>query len=159
MKVSFDKKRKSALLGITQDRSFIERKTEKYSLAASFGAGWNHGNQILNDYASQLKFIFTKKGAESLGGFITIANIYPDTWNWSVFWTQTAFISFILAFMNLLPIPALDGGHVLFLLVEMVIRRPLPQKFLEYAQMVGIFLLLGLMLYANGNDVVGLFKK
>jgi regulator of sigma E protease len=108
-----------------------------------------------------LKFIFTKKGALGLGGFAAIGNMFNAEWIWADFWAMTAFLSFILAVMNLLPIPALDGGHVLFLLVEMVIRRPLPQRFLEFAQMFGVILLLSLMLYANGLDILrglGLWK-
>jgi len=133
--------------------------TDKYSFSQAFSTGLSKGHFTLTDYVAQFKFVFTKKGASQLGGFISIAKIYDSKWNWYRFWVNTAMISFILAFMNLLPIPALDGGHVLFLSVEMITGKTLPQKFLEYAQMVGIILLLALMLYANGNDVVGLFKK
>ena len=100
-----------------------------------------------------MKFLFTKKGASSIGGFAAIGNLFPAEWNWEKFWLNTAFISIILAFMNILPIPALDGGHVVFLLYEMVTGKEAPQKVLEYAQMVGFFILMGLLLYANGNDV------
>lgn len=133
--------------------------TDQYSFAQAFSTGLTKGHRTLTDYVAQFKFLFTKKGATQIGGFISIAKIYDSKWNWYRFWLNTAMISFILAFMNLLPIPALDGGHVLFLSVEMITGKTLPQKFLEYAQMVGIILLLALMLYANGNDVVGLFKK
>jgi regulator of sigma E protease len=88
-----------------------------------------------------------------LGGFGAIGSLFPDTWDWRVFWASTAFISIILAFMNLLPIPALDGGHVVFLLYEMISGKKPNDKFMEYAQMAGFFLLLGLVLYANGNDL------
>ena len=127
--------------------------TEYYSFGASFGAGLSMGYWTWSDYASQLKFLFTKKGVSSLGGFVTIAKLFPPTWNWHHFWLTTAFISIVLAFMNILPIPALDGGHIVFLIYEMITGKEAPQKVLEYAQYIGIFLLLGLMLYANGNDI------
>ena len=124
-----------------------------YSLGQSFGRGFDRGVTTLGDYVGQLKFLFTKKGASSIGGFAAIGNLFPAEWNWEKFWLNTAFISIILAFMNILPIPALDGGHVVFLLYEMVTGKEAPQKVLEYAQMVGFFILMGLLLYANGNDV------
>ena len=108
----------------------------------------------LGDYVSQFKFIFTKKGAGSIGGFATIGNLFPPVWDWQAFWMQTALLSIILAFMNILPIPALDGGHVIFLIYEMITGKEAPQRVLEIAQYVGIFLLLGLMIYANGNDLI-----
>jgi regulator of sigma E protease len=132
-----------------------------YNLSESITSGIQRGVQTLGDYTSQLKFIFTKKGVSGLGGFATIGNMFGPQWVWADFWAMTAFLSFILAVMNLLPIPALDGGHVMFLIVEMITRRPVPQKFLEYAQMFGVILLLGLMLYANGLDLLrglGLWK-
>lgn len=128
-------------------------KTVHYGFGQSIGKGIDKGFHTLSDYASQLKFIFTKKGASSIGGFGAIGNLFPATWNWQIFWMNTALISIILAFMNILPIPALDGGHVVFLLYEMITGREAPQKVLEYAQYVGFFLLMGLLLYANGNDV------
>ena len=124
-----------------------------YSFGQSFGRGLDKGVTTLGDYVGQLKFLFTKKGASSIGGFAAIGNLFPAEWNWEKFWLNTAFISIILAFMNILPIPALDGGHVVFLLYEMVTGKEAPQKVLEYAQMVGFFILMGLLLYANGNDV------
>ncbi|HKJ49206.1 MAG TPA: site-2 protease family protein, partial [Christiangramia sp.] len=101
----------------------------------------------------QFKYIFTKKGATQLGGFGAIGGLFPDTWNWAGFWHTTALLSIILAFMNILPIPALDGGHVVFLLYEMVTGRKPNDKFMEVAQMVGFFILIALVLYANGNDI------
>ena len=124
-----------------------------YSFGASIGKGIDKGFHTLGDYASQLKFIFTKKGATSIGGFGAIGGMFPSTWNWQIFWMNTALISIILAFMNILPIPALDGGHVVFLLYEIVTGREAPQKVLEVAQYIGFFLLMGLLLYANGNDL------
>ena len=94
---------------------------------------------------------------KGLGGFITIGKQFKPVWDWRSFWNFTAFLSIILAFMNILPIPALDGGHVVFLLYEMVVGRPAPEKVMEYAQAVGMFLLLGLIIYANANDVLRLF--
>ena len=125
----------------------------KYGFGQSIGRGLDRGLQTLGDYVGQLKFIFTKKGASSIGGFGAIGNLFPSTWDWQIFWLNTAFISIVLAFMNILPIPALDGGHVVFLLYEMVTGKEAPQKVLEYAQMVGFFILFGLLLYANGNDI------
>ena len=97
--------------------------------------------------------MFTKKGASQVGGFGAIGNMFPGQWDWHSFWLTTALISIILAFMNILPIPALDGGHVMFLLYEMITGRKPNDKFMEYAQMVGFFILIALVLYANGNDI------
>lgn len=135
---------------------FIDKKsihTIHYSFGESIGVGIDRGFTTLSDYVSQMKFIFTKKGASSIGGFGAIGNLFTPTWNWQNFWMMTAMISIILAFMNILPIPALDGGHVVFLLYEIITGREAPQKVLEYAQYVGFFLLMGLLLYANGNDL------
>ena len=128
-----------------------------YSFGASLGRGVGRGMTTLGDYVGQLKFIFTKKGASSIGGFGAIGNLFPATWDWQIFWLNTALISIILAFMNILPIPALDGGHVVFLLYEMITGKEAPQKVLEYAQTVGFFILIGLLLYANGNDIYRAF--
>ncbi|MFN5910242.1 MAG: RIP metalloprotease RseP [Bacteroidota bacterium] len=124
-----------------------------YSFGESIGKGIDRGFTTLSDYVGQLKFLFTSKGASSIGGFGTIGNLFPPLWDWQVFWLNTAFISIILAFMNILPIPALDGGHVVFLLYEMITGKEAPQKVLEYAQYIGFILLMGLILYANGNDI------
>ncbi|MCF8713440.1 RIP metalloprotease RseP [Joostella atrarenae] len=126
---------------------------KEYTFAEAIPAGINYGYWTLRDYISSMKFLFTKKGATEVGGFGTIAKLFPDTWDWQGFWMSTAFISIILAFMNILPIPALDGGHVMFLLYEMITGRKPSEKFLEYAQMIGFFILIALLLYANGNDV------
>ncbi len=124
-----------------------------YSFGESIGRGIAKGKNTLSDYIAQFKFVFTKKGASSVGGFASIGNMFPSAWDWQIFWTNTAFISIVLAFMNILPIPALDGGHIMFLLYEMITGKEAPQKVLEYAQLVGFVLLMGLMLYANGNDI------
>lgn len=128
-------------------------KQVDYTFGQSIGRGFVLGKNTLSDYVSQFKFVFTKKGASSVGGFGAIGNMFPSQWDWHKFWLNTALISIILAFMNILPIPALDGGHVVFLLYEIVTGREAPQKVLEYAQYVGFFLLMGLLLYANGNDL------
>lgn len=125
----------------------------EYSLWESITHGSSFGYGILRDYVAQFKYVFTAKGATQVGGFGAIGNLFPDTWNWLDFWQTTALISIILAFMNILPIPALDGGHVVFLLYEMVSGRKPNEKVMEYAQMVGFFILIALVLFANGNDV------
>ncbi len=134
-----------------QDTTKIKDYT--YSFGESISKGTAFGINTLKDYASQLKFIFTEKGATSVGGFASIGKLFAPTWDWQIFWERTALISIILAFMNILPIPALDGGHVVFLVYEIITGREAPQKVLEYAQYVGFFLLMGLMIYANGNDI------
>lgn len=108
----------------------------------------------------QLKLIFSKdvKGYEGLGGFITMGKIFPGQWDWLVFWNLTAFLSIMLAVLNIIPIPGLDGGHILFVLVEMITRRKPSEKFLIAAQYVGLILLLALVVYANLNDVIRLFR-
>ncbi|MCK4701204.1 MAG: site-2 protease family protein, partial [Bacteroidales bacterium] len=127
----------------------------------SIPAGIVKGVKTLQDYLKQFRLIFSKdtKAYESLGGFITIGSIFPGVWDWHSFWNLTAFLSIILAIMNILPIPALDGGHVMFLLYEVVTGRKPGDKFMEYAQMTGMIILLSLLLYANGNDIIRLFNK
>jgi RIP metalloprotease RseP len=137
--------------------NFVTKRIS-YGFFESIPAGINKGVETLTSYVKQLKFIFTKEGAKQIGGFGTIGSLFPDVWDWQNFWALTAFLSIILAFMNILPIPALDGGHTLFLLYEMVTGRKPSDKFLEYAQMVGLFLLFALLIYANGNDIFRLFK-
>lgn len=136
--------------------SFFEYKTVKYGFLESFPAGIKRGVQTTGDYLKQFKLFFKKetKAYESLGGFATIGNIFPGAWDWYSFWNMTAFISIILAIMNLLPIPALDGGHVMFLMGEMITGRKPNEKFLEYAQIIGMIVLLALVLYANANDII-----
>jgi len=124
-----------------------------YGLGESITQGTVYGYNILKDYVKQFKYVFTKEGITQVGGFGAIGNLFPGEWSWLAFWHTTALISIILAFMNVLPIPALDGGHVMFLLYEMVSGRKPNDKFMEYAQMVGFFLLIALVLFANGNDI------
>lgn len=128
----------------------------EYGFFESFPAGIALGVNTLKGYVNDLKYVFTKEGAQSLGGFGTIGSIFPEAWNWYLFWKMTAFLSIILAFMNILPIPALDGGHVLFLLYEIIARRKPSEKFMEYAQMAGMILLFALLIWANFNDLLRL---
>lgn len=130
---------------------------EKYSLLESFPKGWEIGTTTLSTYVSSMKHLFTADGAKSIGGFGAIGGMFPETWNWLSFWEITAFLSVVLAFMNLIPIPGLDGGHVLFLLWEVITRRKVSEKVLEYAQMAGMIFLFTLLLYANGADIVRAF--
>jgi len=133
--------------------------TRKYGFFESFPAGIKLGINTLKGYVNDMKYVFTKEGASSLGGFGTIGGLFPSVWDWRIFWERTAFLSIILAFMNILPIPALDGGHVMFLIYEVVARRKPSDKFLEYAQMAGMFILFALLIYANGNDIFRFFFK
>lgn len=128
--------------------------TREFGFFESFPAGVQLGVNTLKGYVNDMKYVFTKEGAKSVGGFGTIGSIFPKVWDWHRFWEMTAFLSIILAFMNILPIPALDGGHVLFLLYEIVARRKPSDKFMEYAQMVGMFLLFALLIWANFNDIM-----
>ncbi|WP_300877677.1 RIP metalloprotease RseP, partial [uncultured Bacteroides sp.] len=130
---------------------------KEYSFFASIPAGVTLGVNTLKGYVGQMKYLFSKEGAKQLGGFGTIGSIFPATWDWYQFWYMTAFLSIILAFMNILPIPALDGGHVLFLIYEIIARRKPSDKFMEYAQMTGMFLLFGLLIWANLNDILRFF--
>lgn len=138
-----------------EKRNVLKLETTTYSFLESIPAGIDKGLSTLSGYVKQMKKIFNPStGAyKGVGGFAAIGGLFPDAWNWPAFWSATAFISIILAFMNILPIPALDGGHVMFLLYEMVTGRKPSDKFLEYAQMTGFFLLIALLLFANGNDV------
>ncbi|MBU1718746.1 MAG: RIP metalloprotease RseP [Bacteroidetes bacterium] len=140
-------------------KDVFEYKTKNYNILEAIPAGVTMAYQRTVDYAKNLRLIFTKERAyESVGGFITIGKFFPAEWDWVLFWSFTAFLSIILAFMNLLPIPALDGGHVMFLLWEIVTGRKPGDKFMEYAQIAGMALLFGLLLFANGNDIVKLFR-
>lgn len=131
----------------------------KYSFFESIPRGWEIGTTQLSNYVSSLGLIFTKEGAQSLGGFGTLGDLFPSHWNWYGFWQITAFLSIILAIMNIIPIPGLDGGHTLFLLVEMATRRRPSDRFLEIANTAGFVFLLILLLYANGNDIYRFFIK
>ena len=154
----------AGLLGINRTVSLdkiFNLKTIKYGFFQSFPAGIHKGVKTISDYLKQFRLLFSRhtKAYESLGGFITIGNIFPGVWDWQAFWNLTAFLSIILAVMNILPIPALDGGHVMFLLFEVITGRKPSDKFLEYAQIAGMIILLSLLIFANGNDILRLLRK
>ncbi len=151
----------TGLLGIAPGMEGIFNVSrQEFGFFESFPAGIGKGYQTAANYLKQLRLLFSPetKAYESIGGFITIGNIFPGVWDWQAFWGLTAFLSIMLAILNVLPIPALDGGHVLFLLYELITRRKPSDKFMEYAQITGMFLLLALLLWANGNDVIRLFN-
>lgn len=133
--------------------------TDHYGFFESFPAGINNGVATLKGYVAQIRFVFSKEGVKNLSGFAGIGNMFPAQWNWYAFWSMTAFLSIVLAFMNILPIPALDGGHIMFLLYEAITKRQPNEKFMEYAQVGGMIFLLLLLLVANGNDIMRIFFK
>ena len=128
-----------------------------YGFFQSFPAGVKYGWNVLSGYVGDMKYVFTKEGAKSLGGFGALGSLFPSMWDWHAFWMMTAFLSIILAFMNILPIPALDGGHVFFLLYEIITGRKPGDKFMERAEYVGFAILLLLLVVANLNDVLRFF--
>lgn len=140
-------------VGIRQAFEYFPTKRVEYGFFEAIPAGISLGWETLASYIKQFKLVFSKEGAKQLGGFGSIGKLFPPMWDWQTFWTMTAFLSVILAFMNFLPIPALDGGYVLFLLYEMFSGRKPNDKFLEYAQTAGMMLLLALLIFANGNDI------
>ncbi len=139
--------------------AFFDLRKKEYSVVAAVPAGVKRAYATTIDYFKQLRFVVRERDHESLGGFITIGSIFSPTWDWVHFWTITAFLSIILAIMNILPIPALDGGHVMFLLYEMIVGKKPSDKFMEYAQTVGMVLLLGLIIFAQYNDIMRLFSR
>lgn len=140
---------------------YFELSTTRYNMLQAIPAGWNKAVKTLKNYIRQFKVIFNPdtEAYKSVGGFLTIGSQFPSTWDWQFFWNFTAFLSIMLAFLNILPIPALDGGHVVFVLWEMITGRKPNEKVLEYAQIVGFVILVGLLLLANGNDLIKLFFK
>jgi regulator of sigma E protease len=162
VEVSLSENRKIEVLSIIPDfdelgkLKLYELETIKYGFFSALPAGFKLAKDRLMFYIKQFKLIFDfKTGAyKGLGGFGTIGGLFPRVWEWQSFWEITAFLSLILAFMNVLPIPALDGGHVTFLLYEMVTRRKPSEKFLEYAQIVGMVIIFGLLIFANTNDIL-----
>ena len=143
-------------LGVLQANIYtLYKETHRsFGFWESFPAGINYGIGVLRGYVSDMKYVFTADGAKSLGGFGAIGSLFPPVWDWMLFWRMTAFLSIILAFMNILPIPALDGGHVLFLLYEMITRRKPSDKFMVVAEYIGFGILLLLMIVANLNDIL-----
>ena len=149
------------IMPLVDEFHYFDEVVKNYNFFESIPAGIKRGWETTTTYLKSLQMLFKPKkykAHESLGGFIKIGSIFPPVWDWQSFWNLTAFLSIMLAIMNLLPIPALDGGHVMFLLFEMISGRKPGDKFMEYAQIVGMVLLLGLLLYANLNDIIGLFK-
>ncbi len=142
-------------LELFDELGYLDLVKKEFGFFESFGVGTDKFVKQFKKYGEQLKLIFTPStGAyQGVGGFYAIYNVFPDSWSWEFFWGITAFLSIMLAVLNLLPIPALDGGHVMFLLYEMISGRKPSEKFLERAQMVGFFILIGLVLFANGNDI------
>jgi len=143
-------------LGVLQTNIYTMYKETHRSFGfwESFPAGISYGIDVLSGYVGDMKYVFTADGAKSLGGFGAIGSLFPPVWDWMLFWRMTAFLSIILAFMNILPIPALDGGHVLFLLYEMITRRKPSEKFMVVAEYIGFGILLLLMIVANLNDIL-----
>jgi len=145
-------------IGVIKTNRGIETINVKLGLVDSIKQGFDYGYWTLYEYVAGFSFVFTKKGAQQLGGFGTIGNLFPAKWDWKGFWLSTALISIILAFMNVLPIPALDGGHVMFLIYEIVTGKRPSDKFMEVSTMIGFFLLIAVVLYANGNDLFRAFS-
>ena len=144
------------LLGFTNISlgNIYQPVTKEYGFFESFPAGIKYGWHVLASYVDDMKYVFTAEGAKSLGGFGAIGSLFPPMWDWYMFWKMTAFLSIILAFINILPIPALDGGHVLFLLYEMITRRKPSEEFMVRAEYVGFGILILLMVVANLNDIL-----
>lgn len=151
--VTPNEENKTGFFRVPTDKDYIQLNTREYTFAESVSGGFSQAYWEVKDYLGQFKYIFTKKGATQIGGFAAIGKMFPSKWNWEAFWYLTAFLSIMLGVLNLLPIPALDGGHVMFLLYEMISGRKPGDKFMEYAQMVGFFILIALVLFANGNDI------
>ncbi len=143
-------------IGAYQKDFYPELKTihKNYGFFESVPKGIAHGINTLVSYVKQFKLVFSKEGATQIGGFGAIGSLFPSQWNWQIFWNMTAFLSIILAFMNILPIPALDGGHVVFTLWEIITGKKTSEKFMEKAQVIGMILLFALLIYANGNDLI-----
>ena len=146
-----------AKIGIAPKWDIFEFEHTDYNFWQAIPAGIQYGWNILAMYVKQFRLVFTKEGAQSLGGFGAIGSMFPSIWSWYAFWHMTAFLSVILAFMNFLPIPALDGGYILFLLVEMITRRKPSDKFIEKANEIGFWVLIALLIFANGNDILKFF--
>jgi regulator of sigma E protease len=164
IKVKLDENKKLGLAPISgkklEDLGWFKIETKSFGFFESFPAGVAKAGAILNDYIEQFALLFKPStGAyKGMGGFASMTQIFPGSWDWEIFWNNTAFFSIVLAFMNLLPIPMLDGGYVLFTLFEMITGKKVPDKFMEKANMIGFFIIIGLMLFTNGNDVFRKFK-
>ncbi|MDR1699237.1 MAG: RIP metalloprotease RseP [Prevotellaceae bacterium] len=143
---------------IQSPMEILGTQTTHFSLLKSIPMGISTGLKKLMGYVGDMKYLFTKEGSESIGGFISIGSFFPAIWHWQAFWEMTAFLSIILAFMNILPIPALDGGHIMFLLYEVITRKKPSTEFMIRAQTIGMMLLFALLIYANGNDLIRIFN-
>ena len=142
------------ILGITPVFNNYPLVHNEYGFFESFPAGISFGLNVLQGYVSDFQYVFSSEGAKSVGMFGSIGSLFPAEWDWHEFWLMTAFLSIILAFMNILPIPALDGGHALFLIVEMITGKQPSDKFMERAQMLGMLLILALFVLATYNDLM-----
>lgn len=137
---------------------YLDTKKEKFGFFSSISNGFKMAIDQLKFYVEQFSVVFTKEGAKQLGGFGTMGKLFPNTWDWYQFWNTTALFAIILAFMNIVPIPGLDGGYLMFILYEMITRKKPGDKFITYANAVGMILILALVLYANGMDVIRAFR-
>ena len=134
--------------------TYFDISKQQFGFIESWGQGWNRTISVLGNYVKQFRLIFSKVGASKMGGFASIGKMYPSSWDWEAFWTTTAVISVILAFMNLLPIPVLDGGYILFILWEMITGKKVGDKFMQRALTIGMYFVLALLIFSNGNDIV-----
>ena len=152
---------KEGKLGIFAENDMsklFEVNHKDYTIWQAIPAGIKHGWETLTSYVTSLKVLFNKGGMNSLGGFITMGSLFPDTWDWHSFWDITALLAVVLAFMNIIPIPGLDGGHIVITLWEMITRKPVNEKVLDVIQKIGLALLLALLVVANGNDLIRVFN-
>lgn len=145
-------------VGTFAKADFFDYETRHFGFFASWGQGWKRTTTTLSNYVKQFRLLFTKVGVKKLGGFASIGKMYPSDWDWESFWNTTALISVILAFMNLLPIPVLDGGYILFVLWEMITRKKVSDKFMQKALTIGMYFVLALLIFSNGNDILRAFK-
>lgn len=147
-------------VAVKSPADFFQLETKEYGFFEALPAGIAKGFDKIRDYLKQFPLIFNPEteAYKSVGGFIAIGNIFPAFWDWEAFWSMTALLSIMLAVVNILPIPALDGGHVMFLLYEIIVGKKPSDKFLEYAQVTGMVMLLALLVFANGNDIIKLFN-
>jgi regulator of sigma E protease len=154
--VTFAYQDERVVMGVVKSTlyDFYKPRQVDYDFLSSIKKGCTYGVDVLGGYISDLKYVASKEGAKSLGGFGAIGSMFPPLWDWMVFWKMTAFLSIILAFMNIIPIPGLDGGHILFLLVEVITRKQPSLKFMQISQNIGMGLLLILMVVANLNDIL-----
>ena len=149
---------KLGIYAVDDFSKLFEVKHQEYTLWQAIPAGISHGWETLITYVSSLKLLFAKGGVNGLGGFISMGSLFPSTWEWQSFWNITALLAIVLAFMNIIPIPGLDGGHIVITLWEMITRRPVNDKVLNVIQNIGLALLLLLLVVANGNDLVRVFN-